>query len=122
MIEQQPSTVRDAVSILQRLLRHDELEVIRQSRKIDLARFHFNHGEYIRNLWVHRGGSPLTSRIKEAGGCVGTGDDFSQLVIEALWHDLNGLPFEIQKSEHYLRIADKGCAAHLADELWVSSF
>jgi hypothetical protein len=122
MIEQPPSTVRDAVSLLQRLLRSDELEVVRQSKKTDLARFHFNHGEYIRNLWVHRGGSPLTSRINEAGGCVGSGDDFSQLVIEALWHELNTLPFDIRTSEHFQRIADKGCCAHLAEELWVSTF
>jgi hypothetical protein len=118
MIEQQPRTIRDAVSILQRLLRPDELDVIKHSKKPDLARFHFNHGEYIRNLWVHRGGSPLTSRINAAGGCVGTGDDFSQLVLEALWHDLNGQPFVIGNSEHYKRIVQNERCAELAEELW----
>lgn len=121
MIEQKPRTIRDAVTILQRLLRSDELDVIKQSSPADLARFHFNHGEYIRNLWVHRGGSPLTSRINEAGGCVGSGDDFSQLVLEALWHDLNDIPFEIQNSEHYQRIAQNKCCAHLAEELWATA-
>jgi hypothetical protein len=121
MIEQQPRTIRDAVSILQRLLRIDELDVIKHSSHQDLARFHFNHGEYIRNLWVHRGGSPLTSRISEAGGCIGGGDDFSQLVLEALWHELNDIPFEMKNSEHYQRIAQNKCCAHLADELWATN-
>ena len=118
MIEQQPRTIRDAVSILQRLLRPDELEVIKHSSQPDLARFHFNHGEYIRNLWVHRGGSPLTTRINEAGGCVGGGDDFSQLVLEALWHDLNERTFEIGSSDYYKRIVQNERCAELAEELW----
>jgi hypothetical protein len=121
MVEEQPRTLRDAVDILQRLLRPDELDVIKHSNTTDLARFHFNHGEYIRNLWVHRGGSPLTSKINEAGGCVGGGDDFSQLVLEALWHDLNARPFRINESEHYKRIAQNKCCAHLAEELWTQS-
>ena len=121
MIEQQPRIIRDAVAILQRLLRSEELDVIRHSKKADLARFHFNHGEYIRNLWVHRGGSPLTTRINEAGGCVGTGDDFSQLVLEALWHDLNGRQFEMADSEYYKRIAQGAGCEQLAEELWTQT-
>jgi hypothetical protein len=120
MLEQQPRTIRDAVTILQRLLRTDELEVIKHSSRTDLARFHFNHGEYIRNLWVHRGGSPLTCRINEAGGCVGTGDDFSQLVLEALWHELNGRSFTVVESEHYKRIVHSQCEK-LAAELWATT-
>lgn len=120
MPEQPPQTLRQAVDILQRLLRPDELDVIKHSTPADLARFHFNHGEYIRNLWVHRGGSPLTSKITEAGGCVGTGDDFSQLVLEALWYDLNEQPYHIGDSEHYKRIAQNKCCAELAEELWAA--
>lgn len=117
MLEQQPQSIRDTVAILRRLLRPDELNVIRSSKQSDLARFHFNHGEYIRNLWVHRGGSPVTQRINAAGGNVGQGNEFSQLVIEALWHDLNNKPYDIRSSEHFQRIAPGGAAA-LADELW----
>ena len=58
MIERQPSSVREAVSMLQQLLRPDELDVVKQSQCSELVRFHFNLGQYIRNLWVHRGGSP----------------------------------------------------------------
>jgi hypothetical protein len=117
MLEQQPQSIRDTVAILRRLLRPDELNVIKNSKPSELARFHFNHGEYIRNLWVHRGGSPVTQRINAAGGNVGQGNEFSQLVIEALWHELNNKPYDIQSSEHFKRIAPAGAAA-LAHELW----
>jgi hypothetical protein len=117
MLEHQPTNLRDAVAILRRLLRPDELEVVKNSKPDDLARFHFNHGEYIRNLWVHRGGSPVTERIEEAGGEVGQGNEFSQLVMEALWHDLNGRPFDISNCEHYRRILRRA-DAELAGELW----
>jgi hypothetical protein len=119
MLEQQPDNLRDAVAILRRLLRPDELDVVRQSKPADLARFHFNHGEYIRNLWVHRGGSPVTERIREAGGEVGQGIEFSQLVLEALWHDLNDRPFDLVHCEHYRRIA-RAADAELAAELWTN--
>ncbi len=117
MLEHQPRTIRDTVFLLKRLLRDDELEVIKNTKRSDLARFHFNHGDYIRNLWVHRGGSPVTQRINAAGGHVGQGDEFSQLVIEALWHDLNDRPFDIRGSAHFNRIVDDP-AESLADELW----
>jgi hypothetical protein len=117
MLEQQPQSIRDTVTILRRLLRPDELNVIKNSKRSELARFHFNHGEYIRNLWVHRGGSPVTQRINAAGGNVGQGNEFSQLVIEALWHELNNKPYDIQSSEHFKRIVPVGAAA-LARELW----
>ena len=117
MLHEKPRTIRDTVTQLRMLLRPDELEVIKQSRLCDLARFHFNHGEYIRNLWVHRGGSPVTQRITEAGGVVGQGNDFSQLVIEALWHDLNDQPYEISRSEHFQRMVHEQ-KDDLARELW----
>lgn len=117
MLEHQPRTIRDTVMLLKRLLREDELQVIKNTRRGDLARFHFNHGDYIRNLWVHRGGSPVTQRINAAGGNVGQGNEFSQLVIEALWHDLNDQPFDLRSSEHYHRIVDTA-EDYLADELW----
>ncbi len=117
MIQQKPSTIRDTVNLLRQLLRPDELDVIKQSKACDLARFHFNHGEYIRNLWVHRGGSPVTQRINAAGGIVGQGNEFSQLVIEALWHDLNGQPYQLSQSEHFQRMVYAG-GDDLANELW----
>jgi hypothetical protein len=117
MMHDQPRTIRDTVKLMRELLREDELQVIKQSKQCDLARFHFNHGEYIRNLWVHRGGSPVTHRINDAGGVVGQGNDFSQLVIEALWHDLNDRPYEMSRSEHFLRMMRVGGDA-LARELW----
>jgi hypothetical protein len=117
MFNEKPRTIRETVALLRQLLRDDELEVIRQSKQCDLARFHFNHGEYIRNLWVHRGGSPVTHRIAAAGGDVGQGNEFSQLVIEALWHDLNDRPYEIARSEHFQRMVHAN-ADDLAQELW----
>jgi hypothetical protein len=117
MLEDQPSNLRDAVAILRRLLRPDELEVVKNAKPCDLARFHFNHGEYIRNLWVHRGGSPVTDRIAQAGGDVGQGNEFSQLVMEALWHDLNNESFDLTRCEHYRRIVHSD-DAQLAAELW----
>jgi hypothetical protein len=119
MLEHQPRNIRDTVTLLRRLLRPDELAVIKSARQSELARFHFNHGEYIRNLWVHRGGSPVTERIKAAGGEVGQGNEFSQLVIEALWHDLNNKPYDIRKSEHFNRMV-QCCQDSLAEELWAS--
>ena len=120
MLERKPCNVRDAVCILRRLLRPEELAVVKHSRKSDLARFHFNHGEYIRNLWVHRGGSPLTQRIMAAGGCVGNGDDFSQLILEALWHDLNDEPDQLEASAHYQRMIQVANRS-LAEELWAAN-
>ena len=119
MLEDKPCNVRDAVCILRRLLRPEELNVVKHSSRGELARFHFNHGEYIRNLWVHRGGSPLTHRITAAGGSVGNGDDFSQLIMEALWHDLNDKPFDLESSPHYQRIMQTGNHV-LAGELWAA--
>jgi hypothetical protein len=113
-----PRNIRETVALLRQLLRPDELQVIKQSKPCDLARFHFNHGEYIRNLWVHRGGSPVTQRIARAGGDVGQGNEFSQLVIEALWHDLNDQPYNLSTSEHFRRMIQTSTGDQLAEELW----
>jgi hypothetical protein len=118
MIYDKPNNLADAVAVLRCLLRPEELAAVKASRPEDLARFHFNHGEYVRNLWVHRGGSPLTERIEAAGGTIGTGDDFSQLVLEALWYDLNEQPYDVRRSPHFKRILHAGCDQHLAKELW----
>lgn len=106
-----PETIPDAVRALRKLLPSEQLEVIRRSTVEDLVRFHFNLGAYIRNLWVHRDGSPLTSRIRALGGKVGHGDEVSNLIIEALWHDLNGREFDIRRSSHFGRIMSDGEAA-----------
>lgn len=118
MLFEKPCNLAEAVELLRHLLRPEELAVVKDSRVEDLARFHFNHGEYVRNLWVHRGGSPLTERIEAAGGRIGTGDDFSQLVLEALWHDLNGRPYDVSTSPHLQRILHNTSDRKLAKELW----
>ena len=104
--------------MLRQLLRPEELEVIRRSTLEDLARFHFNHGEFVRNLWVHRGGSPLAERISEAGGTVANGDDLSQLVLEALWYDLNGKVYDVGCSAHLQRMLNDRYDQRIAAELW----
>ena len=113
-----PASLSDAVAQLRQLLRPEELEGVRRSKLPDLARFYFNHGEYVRNLWVHRGGSPLTQRITAAGGIIGDGGEFSQLVLEALWHDLNGLTYNVSTSPHYQRILSENGNEQLAQEIW----
>lgn len=118
MINHKPATLSEAVAMLRELLRPEELEVVRRSKREDLARFHFNHGEFVRNLWVHRGGSPLTRRICDAGGTVANGDDFSQLVLEALWHELNDMPYDVARSSHLLRMLHECCDQRIAAELW----
>jgi hypothetical protein len=99
-----PATIPEAVRALRKLLPAEQLDVIRRSSLDDLIRFHFNLGSYIRNLWVHRDGSPLATRIRAAGGQVGEGDELSRLIIEALWHDLNGRAFDLQSSSHFQHI------------------
>lgn len=106
-----PETIPDAVRELRNLLPSQQLDVIRRSKTEDLIRFHFNLGAYIRNLWVYRDGSPLTSRVRATGGRVGQGDELSNLIIEALWHDLNGREFDIRGSTHFRRIVQDGSAA-----------
>jgi hypothetical protein len=118
MIDHKPATLSEAVDMLRQLLFPEELDVLKNSKVEDLARFHFNHGEFIRNLWVHRGGSPLTRRICEAGGIVANGDDLSQLVLEALWHDLNDQPYDVTRSSHLQRMLNECCDQHFAAELW----
>ena len=118
MIERRPSSVREAVSMLQQLLRPDELATVKEAKCSELVRFHFNMGQYIRNLWVHRGGSPLADRIREAGGVLGEGDDFSLLVMEALWHELNQQEFNLTESTHYRRMLDKCGDCQLASVLY----
>lgn len=113
-----PHTIPDALRILKALLPSEQLGTLQRSSHDDLVRFHFNLGSYIRNLWVHRDGSPLTRRIRGAGGRVAEGDDVSNLVLEALWYDLNGRPFDIQSSPNLKRIApNEDTAVKLADVL-----
>ena len=118
MTNLKPTNLSDAVAQLRRLLRPEELENVKRASLEDLARFYFNHGEYVRNLWVHRGGSPLTQRITAAGGTIGDGGEFSLLVLEALWHDLNGLSYDISMSPHYHRILSASGNRQLAEEIW----
>ena len=116
-----PRTVPEAVRALRVLLPSSQLDVIRRSTPDDLVRFHFNLGAYIRNLWVHRGGSPLTTRVRAAGGRVDEGDELSRLIIEALWYDLNDVPFDVTLSAHFrhlLTSADN--ASHLATVLMMN--
>lgn len=107
MLVAKPATIPEAVNALRVLLPPDQLAVIERSSAEDLIRFHFNLGQYIRNLWVHRDGSPLTTRIRELGGLVGEGDEVSRLIIEALWHDVNGTPFDIRASTHFRLLLPK---------------
>ena len=113
-----PQNLSDAVALLRQLLRPEELAAVKRSKPEDLARFYFNHGEYIRNLWVHRGGSPLTQRITAAGGTVGDGGEFSLLILEALWYDLNDIPYHVSHSPHYQRILSTTGNQKLAEEIW----
>jgi hypothetical protein len=106
-----PATIPEAIGALRRLLPAEQLEVIRRSSGEDLIRFHFNLGSYIRNLWVHRDGSPLAARIRATGGQVGDGDELSRLIIEALWHDLNGRDFDLRGSSHFQHILQDNDAA-----------
>lgn len=102
---EKPTTLADAIHALKALLPAEQLETVRRSSAEDLIRFHFNLGSYIRNLWVHRNGSPLTARIRARGGKVAGGDALSNLIIEALWHDLNGTPFDLHESSNFRAIA-----------------
>ena len=102
---EKPNTLPDAVNALKVLLPAEQLETVRRSSAEDLIRFHFNLGAYIRNLWVHRHGSPLTARIRARGGRVAEGDALSNLIIEALWHELNGRAFDLHTSENFKAIA-----------------
>lgn len=115
---EKPATIPQAVKALRALLPADQLAVIKRSSADDLIRFHFNLGQYIRNLWVHREGSPLTKRIRDLGGHVADGDEVSRLVLEALWHDLNGTPFDVAQSSHFqLLLPNKEAAPELAAAL-----
>ena len=97
------------------LLPDHQLDVIRRSSPADLIRFHFNLGAYIRNLWVHRDGSPLAARVRAAGARVAEGDELSRLIIEALWNELNDLPFDVMQSSHFVLLLNSDQnAAHLA--------
>lgn len=102
---EKPRTLPQAVQALHILLPASQLDVIRRSAPDDLVRFHFNLGAYIRNLWVHDG-SPLNVRARAAGARVGDGDELSRLIIEALWHDLNGAPFDVTQSSHFHLLLD----------------
>lgn len=102
-----PATIPQAVSALRVLLPADQLAVIKRSSADELIRFHFNIGQYIRNLWVYRDGSPLTRKITELGGIVGAGDEVSRLIMEALWHDLKGTTFDIDNSSHFRLLLPK---------------
>lgn len=106
-----PATIPEAVRALRKLLPAEQLDVIRRSSVEDLIRFHFNLGSYIRNLWVHRDGSPLVTRIRATGGQVGDGDELSRLIIEALWHDLNDRDFDLRSSSHFKHILQDDDAA-----------
>lgn len=105
MATEKPQTLAEAVHALKLLLPAQQLDTIRVSSETDLIRFHFNLGSYIRNLWVHRNGSPLTARIRARGGRLADGDALSGLIIEALWHDLNGTPFDLRTSVHFAALA-----------------
>ena len=102
---EKPTTLADAVHALKILLPPEQLDVVRRSSAEDLIRFHFNLGAYIRNLWVYRHGSPLTARIRARGGRVAEGDALSNLILEALWHDLNGRELDLHTSENFKALA-----------------
>ena len=102
---EKPTTLADAVAALKILLPPEQLDVVRRSSAGDLIRFHFNLGAYVRNLWIYRHGSPLTSRIRARGGHIADGDALSNLIIEALWHDLNATSFDLTASPNFRAIA-----------------
>jgi hypothetical protein len=105
MKTEKPNTLADAVNALKNLLPPEQLDVVRRSTEEDLIRFHFNLGAYIRNLWVYRHGSPLTARIRARGGRIAEGDALSNLIIEALWHDLNGRTLNLHDSVNFRALA-----------------
>jgi len=118
MLVEKPATIPQAISALEILLPPEQLDVIKRSKPEDLIRFHFNLGQYIRNLWVYREGSPLTKRIRALGGKVAEGDEVSRLIIEAFWHHLNGTPFDLETSEHFrLMLPNDDAAPELASAL-----
>ena len=85
-----PSSLEEAVACIRAMFPESELRAwAAQSETEAQAQAHFNLGLWVRNNWVHGGGSPLAGSIRDAMWFIHD-DDISTMVIRALWENLNG--------------------------------
>ena len=83
-----PSTLHDCFRLARQHISEEDLEVLANSERHDLADFHFGLGMSVRNQWLYPEGSVLGKKFFRIG--VIHPDDMSSIVVEALWLDLNG--------------------------------
>ena len=85
-----PRTVEEAVDRLLSLMSEEDKQSLKNTPKKDLIRFHFGLGQYIRNefgLW--QGNTELLKSCEKESIFVHP-DEFSSIIIEALWKRLRG--------------------------------
>jgi len=87
-----PFTLRQCVEKLKVEIPAESLEQLRVMAEDDLILCHFGLALYIRNKWLHVNNS-LTQRSFSRVG-MSEPDTSSNLIVEALWRDLNELPVD----------------------------
>jgi len=85
-----PTTLAEAVEILQSMYSEDELASFAAKPRSDaLCLAHFQLGLWIRNAWIGEKAAPLIDRIRKLPYPAHP-DDISGYILEALWRVLNG--------------------------------
>lgn len=85
-----PSTLPEAVKILRSMHSQDQLgSWAAQPLNEALWKAHFEAGLWIRNTWVYEDCAPLVATMRGFAGFLHD-DAISQVILEALWHVLNG--------------------------------
>lgn len=88
-----PSTLDEAIAVLERELAPEILLDMREEPQSDMAQYHHGLGRQIRNRWGLWSGSPLKDHLVGLG--LEHADDMSSLILTSLRRHLRGEPLQV---------------------------
>lgn len=97
-----PTTLEDAVALLKFELPEETRQSIREDLSLSPVVWHHTMGQAVRNdfgLWLD---SPLAKHFEDRFG-LGHADDMSAIILDALFADIRGLPYDPENAARHYR-------------------
>lgn len=97
-----PNTLEDAVELLKFELPEETRQRIREDHGLLALSWHHSLGQAVRNdfgLWLD---SPLAKHFEDTYG-LGHADDMSAIILDALFADIRGLPYDANEAARSYR-------------------
>jgi hypothetical protein len=94
-----PINLEDCFAQLNKLLKPEDIEMIKASSEEDMVRYHFGMGMWLRNNWGLWGNSRLATWFNERG--IHHPDDMSAIILDSYWRHLNQRQINLEEQIKY---------------------